>query len=110
MPSSALKKKLAQSGARETSAETYECNNPLFSLQDALGNFFFNDTATTEIYTLSLHDALPISVTRYNEVGQAVATADALGHVSTMHYDAFGNVDATRQYNATLTEIGRAHV
>src|SRR5256885_17001768 len=27
--------------------------------------FFFNDTATTEIYTLSLHDALPIS-----DVGQ----------------------------------------
>src|SRR5260221_7954322 len=26
--------------------------------------FFFNDTATTEIYTLSLHDALPISATR----------------------------------------------
>src|SRR2546422_3008781 len=26
--------------------------------------FFFNDTATTEIYTLSLHDALPISVRR----------------------------------------------
>src|SRR5215204_6863768 len=25
--------------------------------------FFFNDTATTEIYTLSLHDALPISGT-----------------------------------------------
>src|SRR5438309_12038079 len=25
--------------------------------------FFFNDTATTEIYTLSLHDALPISST-----------------------------------------------
>src|SRR5690349_23934208 len=24
-------------------------------------HFFFNDTATTEIYTLSLHDALPIS-------------------------------------------------
>ena len=24
--------------------------------------FFFNDTATTEIYTLSLHDALPILV------------------------------------------------
>src|SRR5260370_17001694 len=24
-------------------------------------SFFFNDTATTEIYTLSLHDALPIS-------------------------------------------------
>src|SRR5258707_2904180 len=26
--------------------------------------FFFNDTATTEIYTLSLHDALPISQRR----------------------------------------------
>src|SRR2546430_11310743 len=26
--------------------------------------FFFNDTATTEIYTLSLHDALPISGAR----------------------------------------------
>ena len=26
--------------------------------------FFFNDTATTEIYTLSLHDALPILSTR----------------------------------------------
>src|SRR6201981_1394595 len=26
------------------------------------GFFFFNDTATTEIYTLSLHDALPISM------------------------------------------------
>src|SRR5688572_31006475 len=30
--------------------------------------FFFNDTATTEIYTLSLHDALPIS---YNQLGYA---------------------------------------
>src|SRR3712207_6942576 len=29
--------------------------------------FFFNDTATTEIYTLSLHDALPI-LTRMNRV------------------------------------------
>src|SRR3712207_8129704 len=28
------------------------------------GRFFFNDTATTEIYTLSLHDALPISELR----------------------------------------------
>src|SRR2546430_4894615 len=28
---------------------------------DTYSFFFFNDTATTEIYTLSLHDALPIS-------------------------------------------------
>src|SRR5258708_16711610 len=32
------------------------CLNPMLVLI-----FFFNDTATTEIYTLSLHDALPIS-------------------------------------------------
>src|SRR5256885_10026472 len=29
--------------------------------------FFFNDTATTEIYTLSLHDALPISAPRVDQ-------------------------------------------
>src|SRR3712207_5577121 len=29
--------------------------------------FFFNDTATTEIYTLSLHDALPISPADFGE-------------------------------------------
>src|SRR2546430_13717495 len=28
--------------------------------------FFFNDTATTEIYTLSLHDALPISICSFS--------------------------------------------
>src|SRR6266566_8714102 len=31
--------------------------------------FFFNDTATTEIYTLSLHDALPISRTARSAAG-----------------------------------------
>src|SRR2546427_7977779 len=30
--------------------------------------FFFNDTATTEIYTLSLHDALPISLLKRLEL------------------------------------------
>src|SRR3712207_6974830 len=34
--------------------------------------FFFNDTATTEIYTLSLHDALPISGARGHEHVRAV--------------------------------------
>src|SRR3712207_7226758 len=33
--------------------------------------FFFNDTATTEIYTLSLHDALPISTGRPSAVKPA---------------------------------------
>src|ERR1019366_2768854 len=36
--------------------------------------FFFNDTATTEIYTLSLHDALPI----YNESGFRPASCGPL--------------------------------
>src|SRR2546422_6405270 len=35
--------------------------------------FFFNDTATTEIYTLSLHDALPISQRRRHQQGVADA-------------------------------------
>src|SRR5256885_13068598 len=41
--------------------------------------FFFNDTATTEIYTLSLHDALPIcqiqSASEYEEMKEFAATA-----------------------------------
>src|SRR5690606_41837954 len=35
--------------------------------------FFFNDTATTEIYTLSLHDALPIYVARVAAVNDQQA-------------------------------------
>src|SRR3712207_9302443 len=35
--------------------------------------FFFNDTATTEIYTLSLHDALPISIFRKLTVEENIA-------------------------------------
>src|SRR5687768_18433360 len=35
-----------------------------------LSHFFFNDTATTEIYTLSLHDALPISNAIVMEMGE----------------------------------------
>src|SRR2546427_13070563 len=53
--------------------------------------FFFNDTATTEIYTLSLHDALPISIAsssiapalRVAEVAEKVARARPLDRKST---------------------------
>src|SRR5215216_5984372 len=43
--------------------------------------FFFNDTATTEIYTLSLHDALPIfgpviTVQPFDDEGKAIAWAN----------------------------------
>src|SRR6266542_5460060 len=37
--------------------------------------FFFNDPATTEIYTLSLHDALPILVHGHDDVELAAARA-----------------------------------
>src|SRR6266481_9045149 len=39
--------------------------------------FFFNDTATTEIYTLSLHDALPISDLRPEAVPEPLRKASA---------------------------------
>src|SRR2546430_14283807 len=47
--------------------------------------FFFNDTATTEIYTLSLHDALPISARCFTiqptrpSSSSAACWADSLG-------------------------------
>src|SRR3712207_8969328 len=44
-----------------------ECNSEFF---------FFNDTATTEIYTLSLHDALPISA---ESAGVSVSGARVVG-------------------------------
>src|SRR6266487_7168553 len=54
----------------------------LFSRFLSFSFFFFNDTATTEIYTLSLHDALPIlcgrvgrgGVTRRHRAGSGLAS------------------------------------
>src|SRR3712207_9453177 len=46
--------------------------------------FFFNDTATTEIYTLSLHDALPIFC------GGAVYTVDRLHQLYESFYRTSG--------------------
>src|SRR6478609_11887568 len=51
--------------------------------------FFFNDTATTEIYTLSLHDALPIS---------------APGAMPTLHRY-FGNPLLTRRSEEHTSEL-----
>src|SRR3712207_7372314 len=42
--------------------------------------FFFNDTATTEIYTLSLHDALPISGASCAVLGLRRGDALSIGH------------------------------
>ena len=59
-----------------------------------LGGFFFNDTATTEIYTLSLHDALPISTLRpewvvlENVAGHlTLGGTSVVGSLASMGYD-----------------------
>src|SRR3712207_9235347 len=48
--------------------------------------FFFNDTATTEIYTLSLHDALPISAhfsrSSANGYGVAITYRDSSSSIA----------------------------
>src|SRR2546428_9887714 len=52
--------------------------------------FFFNDTATTEIYTLSLHDALPISEPEVLEGSDHVSDVDQLLGLVEHHDDAHG--------------------
>src|SRR5215469_11765257 len=47
-----------------------------------LASFFFNDPATTEIYTLSLHDALPISLLGMLLMGLSFVQGLALGAVT----------------------------
>src|SRR2546422_533305 len=64
--------------------------------------FFFNDTATTEIYTLSLHDALPISTAASARTATVTITDDAPGSPRSVSLAGTGIVPAV-----TL-EIGRA--
>ena len=47
--------------------------------------FFFNDTATTEIYTLSLHDALPI----FKSTEKLVSQFDGRTIYSELHEDCY---------------------
>src|SRR5256885_13894030 len=72
--------------------------------------FFFNDTATTEIYTLSLHDALPISIQRLmNAMRQAHADGwfivfDTLTLADDRLEAFYDNPNALRDY---FRDIGR---
>src|SRR3712207_6867058 len=59
--------------------------------------FVFNDTATTEIYTLSLHDALPIS--------QPVPT----DHVRHLEVDASGKGGMVLDARSHVLQIDRPH-
>src|SRR3712207_9405101 len=61
--------------------------------------FFFNDTATTEIYTLSLHDALPISQTGAGASGAAANNAALVSQINS-----FGNT-SVNQNGTNLTVI-----
>src|SRR5438034_6756930 len=76
--------------------------------------FFFNDTATTEIYTLSLHDALPIwlkvissFVSWAEAMPEAVKTANAASSPRTMLRAARPDRKSTR-LNSSHTVISYA--
>src|SRR2546430_13108342 len=64
--------------------------------------FFFNDTATTEIYTLSLHDALPISVGTF--LG---ATVIAIGYKWAFVFNGLSDRKSTR-LNSSHSQISYA--
>src|SRR3712207_9199256 len=62
--------------------------------------FFFNDTATTEIYTLSLHDALPI----FDIVPDQLEHA-GLAAVHGQQVDGAGDADRSQQALEQLVDI-----
>src|SRR5690348_18401872 len=61
--------------------------------------FFFNDTATTEIYTLSLHDALPILIAQRLYEGVELGEEGLVGLITYMR------TDSTRVSNEALAEV-----
>src|SRR3712207_7064574 len=69
--------------------------------------FFFNDTATTEIYTLSLHDALPISGDRPAE--PALAVSDKAVHRDAHRVDQHGFKRAAPQRRAMHSASSPMH-
>src|SRR2546430_6590671 len=68
--------------------------------------FFFNDTATTEIYTLSLHDALPISVSSRRRVASDALRAWPSGRLRSKM--TFGCLPVTSQISATSSAMLRS--
>src|SRR3712207_8523276 len=71
--------------------------------------FFFNDTATTEIYTLSLHDALPICEPPFDWEDE-VTWAPALHNVGSVYISYYpdlavpGSVEAVRTFAEPRSE------
>src|SRR2546430_13057344 len=66
--------------------------------------FFFNDTATTEIYTLSLHDALPISLGRARGEPRFFRSQ----HVLLPHPGAAGRDRKSTRLNSSHSQISYA--
>src|SRR5260370_5017372 len=69
--------------------------------------FFFNDTATTEIYTLSLHDALPISPARTSST-PASTRSSMSGRSSPSTSATTSRVCSTGQTSRTSSRPGRS--
>src|SRR2546426_4634585 len=65
----------------------------MLRLLDILSFFFFNDTATTEIYTLSLHDALPICIAQRDRAPGA-AGCRRESHLVGVHRSLAGSLHA----------------
>src|SRR3989442_7679023 len=74
--------------------------------------FFFNDTATTEIYTLSLHDALPISLRgRADTSGQTKFIGRERNQAQlNPEISVTGDVRASAQRDRKSTRLNSSHV
>src|SRR5256885_9306224 len=64
--------------------------------------FFFNDTATTEIYTLSLHDALPISARQGRRLQRDMFRAQQLQRDLAREVRLLGRVDRSEEHTSEL--------
>src|SRR3989442_7242177 len=72
--------------------------------------FFFNDTATTEIYTLSLHDALPISTTTAASCAAVSPACSAPAPSSTSRGGCSGCTAASPATDRKSTRLNSSHV
>src|SRR5438309_5326450 len=70
--------------------------------------FFFNDPATTDIYTLSLHDALPISLAAALLHGPALAALGLVGAEVTPLLVASGRDRKSTRLNSSHSSISYA--
>src|SRR5688572_32886313 len=80
----------------------------ILSLFSFIFFFFFNDTATTEIYTLSLHDALPIFHGGiYNPKG--INIPEALSYLrTTRSFEGYENRSEGTRLNSSHSQISYA--